>query len=219
MWAGRRITEKILPQPIFLSSQSDKRIRDLEARATSLESDTTSLKTRMTNAENKFGSYYTAAQVNSKLGNYYTKSETYKRTEVDTRVSSSGGYTDFTRGHQSAVATNCEQVGGSYGYRIYTYTMPADGVITLPLDGVSSINGVRVPNETYSCYVEGDADSPGYNTDCTQSMTGKVKKGDVIKTYGTCVGGTLECSNVWGMVNRCVPEYYSYHRLQYIAYR
>ena len=63
----------------FLHSQSDKRIRDLEARATSLENKTSnlttrvtsiegvtaSLKNRMTSAENKFLNYYTKSAVDS----------------------------------------------------------------------------------------------------------------------------------------------------------
>ena len=59
-----------------VSSQSDKRIRDLEDAMSSM-------KTRVTNAENKFSNYYTKSQVDSKdttisnkFGSYYTSAQT-----------------------------------------------------------------------------------------------------------------------------------------------
>ncbi len=153
----------------YFVSQSDKRIRDLEARATSLE-------TRATNTENRFGNYYTAAQVNSKLGNYYTKSETYKRTEVDTKVSSSGGYRDFTKVNVAISGT--PSLSGGHCY--VTYTMPADGEVSIYANGYSTINGKRVPRvERQSC----DWDSENNMNNCSNEpsyISGKAKKGDVI---------------------------------------
>ena len=54
-------------------------ISSLNTTVSSHSASLSSMGTRMTAAENKFGNYYTAAQVNSKLGSYYTKSETDKK--------------------------------------------------------------------------------------------------------------------------------------------
>ena len=88
-------SSKILPQPTFLlSSQSDKRIRDLEAKASTLDSRITSVNSTLTSKINTAQSTANTANSNansalSKFGSYYTKNETYSKTEVDSKISSS----------------------------------------------------------------------------------------------------------------------------------
>lgn len=68
-----------------VASQTDKRLKDLEAKAVALDG-------RITTAQSTANTAKTnAASALSKFSSYYTKDETYARTEIDSKVNSGGG--------------------------------------------------------------------------------------------------------------------------------
>ncbi len=91
-----------------VASQTDKRLKDLEAKATTLDNRISSVNSSLTNKINTAQSTADTAKANaataqstantaktnadsalSKFGSYYTKSETYTKSEVNSKVSSS----------------------------------------------------------------------------------------------------------------------------------
>ena len=111
-----------ITETMAAKQQTDRRLRDVESAVASLE-------TRATATENKFGSYYTAeqmnsklgsyytaAQVNTKLGSYYTKSETYKKSEIDSKTTSSdNGMTGYFHVCDSGIEGCCKKINVSNG--------------------------------------------------------------------------------------------------------
>lgn len=77
-----------------VASQTDKRLKDLEAKATTLDNRISSVNSSLTSKINTAQSTANTAQSTansaiSKFGSYYTKSETYTKSEVNSKVSSS----------------------------------------------------------------------------------------------------------------------------------
>ena len=86
-------------------------IATAQSTADAAQSTANTANTNANSALSKFGSYYTAAQINSTLGNYYTKSQTYAKSEVDTKTQSLQGVSLYFNS-----IYDCDLEGGWFGY-------------------------------------------------------------------------------------------------------
>ena len=171
-----------------VASQTDKRLKDLEATAAGLG-------TRMTAAENKFGQYYTAAQVNSKFNSYYTAAQ------VNAKIEESGGSgtPDFSKGQTA----RCQV--GSFGNDYHTHGASCSFVV--PKNGWFYGNGYAGIScaKSYGCGGWGDETDESWQSGGNVTWNGygfpagaaHVKKGDVFRTSGALYHGYGNSGPFW----------------------
>ncbi len=179
-----------------VASQTDRRLKDLEATAAELG-------TRMTAAENKFGQYYTAAQVNSKLNSYYTAAQ------VNAKIEESGGSgtPDFSKGQTA----RCQV--GKYGSDYHThgascsFTVPKSGwFYNSGHAGIScavSFCGWSSDDDAMSWASGGNVTWNGYGF---PSGATHVKKGDVISASGSLYHGYGNYGPFWVTLGTFYPD-------------